>query len=75
MNTIEQEMLQFAEDIEERVGRGNTYIDAIVEYSEEMQLEMEIVSKLVTGRMAKKIKMEAENRRLIKKSDVIPLEL
>jgi len=60
---------KFAEDIEKVVlGGGISYIDAIVIYCEENQIELESVGKLISKPLKEKIKYEAMELNYLKKT-------
>jgi hypothetical protein len=52
-----------------------TYIDAIVHYCEQRELEVEVAAKMITGSLKSKIKIEAENLHFLPKSNTAKLPL
>jgi hypothetical protein len=63
--------------MEERMAAGETYIDAMVEYMDEHQLEAKQVAKLISPAFLEKITEEALANNVIKKDNnegsVLPL--
>jgi len=57
--------------IEKRLAIGASYIDALVEYAEEHNLEIEAVADIIkkSPTIKEKIRVEAKNRRLLKNND------
>ena len=55
--------------MEERMGMGETYIDAMTEYMTEHQLEPKQVAKLISPAFLEKITEEAERNNVIKKDN------
>jgi hypothetical protein len=55
--------------MEERMGMGETYIDAMTEYMEEHQLEAKQVAKLISPAFLEKVTEEAERNNVIKKDN------
>lgn len=57
--------------IEKKLSLGASYIDALVEYANERDIEIETVASIVkkSSIMKEKIREEAKNMRLIKKDD------
>lgn len=67
---------RFSMEIEELVYMKDIpYIDAVVEYCETTGLEIETASKLISGVLKSKIKLEAEDLHFIKKSNTSQLPL
>ena len=62
------------ENIEELVQRTNmTYIDAVLHYCEENNLEPETAGQLVGGKLKQQIQEEAEELHLVKSSAKLPI--
>ena len=60
---------KFAEDIESIVlSRRLSYIDAIVEYCDDNEIELETVNKLISKPLKDKIKYEATELNFLKKT-------
>ena len=63
--------------MEERMAAGETYIDAMVEYMDEHQLEAKQVAKLISPAFLEKVTEEAVRNNVIKKDNdegsVLPL--
>lgn len=60
----------FRQEIEMIVEEHNVgYIDAIVEFCQRNGMEVETVAKLVSGNFRDKVKLEAEELRMIKDED------
>jgi len=55
--------------MEERMGMGETYIDAMTEYMTEHQLEPKQVAKLISPGFLEKVTEEAERNNVIKKDN------
>ena len=55
--------------MEERMGMGETYIDAMTEYMTEHQLEPKQVAKLISPAFLEKITEEAQRNNVIKKDN------
>ncbi len=53
--------------------KGVSYMDAILLYCEENELEIELAAKLVTGSLKAKLKSEAEELHFLPKPEVIKL--
>lgn len=70
-------MSSFSEEIEKLTEDTKSYIDSIILYCERTGLEVEVVSKLVSGTLKAKIGMEANTLNLLKKpiTESIPLPL
>ena len=67
--------MKFMASIEEIVQiKKMTYIDAIIEYCDENKMEPEVAGNLVgKGKLKQKIKEEAENLHLIKRTARLPI--
>ena len=66
--------MKFMENIEELVQRTNmTYIDAVLHYCEENNLEPETAGQLVGGKLKQQIQEEAEELHLVKSSAKLPI--
>lgn len=57
--------------IEKKLSVGSTYIDALIEYASDHNIEIETVAEIVKKStvIKEKIKAEAYSRRLLKKDD------
>ena len=67
---------KFAEEIEALVLKTKmNYIDAIVEYCTENEIELETVNKLVSKPLKEKIKYEAQELNFLKRSSRAKLPL
>ena len=69
---------KFSEDIERIVKESGglvNYIEAIVTYCEENEIELETVSKLVSKPLKEKLKYQAQNLNYMKKTSrgILPL--
>ena len=66
VNLETPEKIHFA--IEKKLSLGSTYIDALVEYAHEMDLEIETVAEIVkkSSVIKEKIRSEAKSKRLLK---------
>ena len=66
VNIETPEKIHFA--IEKKLALGSTYIDALVEYANEMDLEIETVAEIVkkSAIIKEKIRSEAKSKRLLK---------
>tara|TARA_R110000824_G_scaffold247627_2_gene436673 strand:- start:935 stop:1159 length:225 start_codon:yes stop_codon:yes gene_type:complete len=64
------EMKKFAVSIEEKVSTTDyTYIEAIVEYCKETELEIEVAASLVNANLKSKIELQASELNLLKTKD------
>lgn len=77
MNTpLEEDIYNFTQQIEKiRTEKQVPYIDAIVEYCEKTELEIEMAAKLLNSNIINEIKEYAENLHLLKPSEVTSLQL
>jgi hypothetical protein len=69
-----QEIKEFSELIEklnDELGTG--YMDAITHHCEETGLEIEIAATLITPALKSKIREEAQEINLLKKTDKLPI--
>jgi len=67
---------RFAKDIEDLVLRTKmNYIDAIVEYCEEKEIELDTVNKLISKPLKEKIKCDAMELNFLKKTTRAKLPL
>lgn len=69
---------KFSEDIEKIVKRSNglvNYIEAVVTYCDENDIELETVSKLISKPLKEKIKYQAQSLNYMKKTSrgILPL--
>lgn len=64
-------------EIAEKLAKGVTYIDALVDYASKHNLEVETVAEIVKRSqiMKEKIKSEAVKMRLVKPDDNAPRQL
>jgi hypothetical protein len=69
LETQTPEKIHFA--IEKKLSRGATYIDALIEYAHENDLEIETVAEIVkkSAIIKEKIRGEAKSRRMLKVND------
>jgi hypothetical protein len=70
--------VKFSEDIERIVKDSNgliNYIEAVVTYCDENEIELETVSKLISKPLKEKIKYQAQNLNYMKKTSrgILPL--
>ena len=63
------EKIHFA--IEKKLSLGSSYIDALVEYAKEKELEIETVAEIVkkSSIIKEKIRIEARSKRLLKEKN------
>jgi hypothetical protein len=65
---------EFSLHIEERVFREKIgYMDAIIQYCEEVDIDIESVSKLINQSLKDKVQIEAEEGNYFKKRGKLPL--
>lgn len=69
IETHTPEKIHFA--IEKKLSSGSSYIDALVEYAKEQDLEIETIAEIVKKSkiIKEKIRVEANERRLLKNND------
>jgi hypothetical protein len=69
LETQTPEKIHFA--IEKKLARGATYIDALIEYAHDHDLEIETVAEIVkkSAIIKEKIRDEASSRRMLKAND------
>lgn len=62
------EKIHFA--IEKKLSLGATYIDALIEYAKERDIEIETVAEIVkkSAIIKEKIRMEAKSKKMLKES-------
>ena len=66
--------MRFMANIESIVQKTRmTYIDAVLHYCEENNVEPESLGRLVNKALKQKIQVEAENLNFLKKSSTLPL--
>lgn len=67
LETQTPEKIHFA--IEKKLSVGSTYIDALIEYAREQDLEVETVAEIVKKSkiIKEKIRLEASERKMLKK--------
>jgi hypothetical protein len=53
---------------------ATTYLDALVHFAEEQDVDPESLAKLLTPSLKNKIRQEAEQRRLLKSLSRLPLD-
>jgi hypothetical protein len=71
-----EEITTFSLNIETFVKKKNvSYMEAVVLYCEETGLEIELASKLISGSLKSKIKIEAEELNFLPKSNTTKLPL
>jgi hypothetical protein len=58
---------KFSELLDHRLSSGMRYIDAIVDICEKTGIEIETVPKLMTPKIRKRIKSEAESLNMLKR--------
>ncbi len=63
----------FQLQIEALVAKGHTYIEAIVEFCEEHDLEFEEAKKLMTANLKGKLKLCAMEEGYIKRESTLPI--
>ena len=60
--------------LEELAAKGKlSYIEAIVEYADSIDVEIESIAKLLNHSIKDKIELEAQNLNMLKKSARLPL--
>lgn len=65
---------EFSLYIEERVIREKIgYMDAVIQYCEEIDIDIESISKLINQSLKDKIRNEAEEQNYIKRKGKLPL--
>jgi hypothetical protein len=65
---------EFSLHIEERVFREKIgYMDAVIQYCNEVDIDIESVSKLINQSLKDKIQSEAEDQNYLKKRGKLPL--
>jgi len=68
------EIKQFSMMIEELAAKENLgLMDAIVHHCKETELEIEVAASLISSALKAKIKEEAQNLNLIKKTSKLPI--
>ena len=60
------EIEKFSNIIEEMVEQGNTYLESIVEYCQDNDMEIELVVQFISPAIKSKLKIEAERVHLLK---------
>lgn len=71
-----EEITTFSLTIESLVKKKNvSYMDAVVLYCEDTGLEIELASKLISGALKAKIKIEAEELHFLPKSNTYKLPI
>ena len=64
----------FSQEIEKIVSEGDTnYIDAIINYCTDKDIEYNILSKLVDGPLKAKVEVEARERNFLPKVNKLPI--
>ena len=67
-------IIDFSYEIEKLVhNKSLSYIDAVFDYCETNNLEIEVIAKIITGALKSKIKIEAEELHLLPKSNTAKL--
>jgi len=74
LEQVEEDMIRFSVAIESKVEEGNSYIESIVEYSQETGQDIESLAKLINMNMLEQIRAEAEFLKLIKKRETAIIE-
>jgi hypothetical protein len=70
------QMLNFSLDIEEIVYMKDiSYMDAIIEYCEQNEVEIEVAASLISNNLKSKIQLEAEDLNFLPKSNTTKLPL
>ena len=70
------QMLNFSLNIEEIVYMKDiSYMDAIIEYCEQNEVEIEVAASLISNNLKSKIQLEAEDLHYLKKSNTSQLPL
>jgi selenophosphate synthetase-related protein len=68
------EMIKFARAIDGLVANTDyNYIEAIVEYCKQTGLEIEVAATLISSALKAKIKEEAQDNNMLKKSSKLPI--
>lgn len=69
IDTQTPERIHFA--IEEKLSKGASYIDSLIEYAHDHNIEIETVAEIVkkSTTIKEKIRTEAKTRRLLKTND------
>jgi hypothetical protein len=76
MAATRDQMLNFTLDIEEIVYMKDiSYMDAIIEYCEEKNVEIEVAAALVSNNLKSKIQLEAEELNFLPRSNTTKLPL
>jgi uncharacterized protein YdhG (YjbR/CyaY superfamily) len=63
----------FQLQIEELVKEGYTYLEAIIQFCEENDLEFEDVKKLMTTNLKDKVKLDAMREGYMKQESMLPI--
>jgi len=70
------QMLNFSLNIEEIVYMKDiSYMDAIIEYCEQNEVEIEVAASLISNNLKSKIQLEAEDLNFLPKSNTTKLHL
>jgi hypothetical protein len=70
------QMLNFSLNIEEIVYMKDiSYMDAIIEYCEQNEVEIEVAASLISNNLKSKIQLEAEDLNFLPKSNTTKLPL
>ena len=70
------QMLNFSLDIEEIVYMKDiSYMDAIIEYCEQNEVEIEVAASLISNNLKSKIQLEAEDLNFLPRSNTTRLPL
>lgn len=64
---------KFQLEIEEMVKEGFSYLEAIVEFCEDHDMEFEDVKKLMTTNLKDKVKLDAMEAGLMRQESMLPL--
>ena len=68
------EIMQFSQTIENlALNEGFTLLDAIVYHCGDIEMEVEVAATLISPALKQKIKEEAEDNNLLKKTSKLPI--
>ena len=72
--TTQHQPQQFAVGVENYVKQHEvSYIDAVLGYSDEQEIEMDIVPKLINPTLKQKLEAEARSLNLLPKTQALPI--
>ena len=66
-------VMRFQEEVERSVELGLTYLEAITDYCETHQVEIETVKELISPALMSKLMHEAQGLKLIKEQPTLPV--